>query len=471
MTILDLLFGRKKFSSDQEIYFANLLKQINACESVNELAEYARDYSGYVREAAIKRCANLALPTMLPIVVSRLNDWVPIVRQSAQSAFSKLMPFASASQLCTVLPDILHLRKTRRVDHQEWIELVEQKLIKQVSVQEFINAVENDNVKIARACFYILTKYELHDFNSLINLVLEKQNDIVLAIEALQLVDNLNKDDQCEQYLKAMQSHFGAVRTIALNELLMLDEKTYDQVEKDMLAVDVLLDPQSSVRSIAMHYLEGRGFDLNEYYQCALDDTSSSAKQIQVSLISLANLKNNDNVNLIKSFAKAEKPSIRKVALLCWLKIAEGDKDVIALEALKDESASIRKLSLQIVRKYGAYIPFATVHAILQEKSQLDLLLHFSKSRKWDWLECIARIAIQAEPDSAIRPLLITFLDEWISQGAHNYEAPNPEQFNFLRSEIAKSALINLIGAYQKKIAFLEFALTQMTDPQRNPKN
>lgn len=40
-------------------------------------------YSGYVRQAALDRAAELRSLDLLPAIVDRLNDWVPQVRQRA----------------------------------------------------------------------------------------------------------------------------------------------------------------------------------------------------------------------------------------------------------------------------------------------------------------------------------------------------------------------------------------------------
>lgn len=441
----------------------SIFDTISSSEIFCELAEYAQSRSGYVRQAAVNRCVNLASPEFLPIIADRLNDWVPEVRQAASFAFIKLMPLASEHQLLSALPGILHLFETRRVNHEEWIAQVEQKLIHLISLQGFIDALKNDNdAQVPRACFYILKKYELLNFHSLISLVLDKRNDIFLAIQAIQLLDNLSPNAQRELYLKAMNSHFGRVRTIAIENLFML---VGDPVEKDILAVDALLDQQSSVRCAAMTYLEARDFDLNEYYDCALHDSSSSAKQIQICLISLSGSKNIYTLDLIKPFTKADKPSIRKVAFLSWLKMAECDKDVIAWEALNDTSSKVRKFSLHVIKKYGAFIPFSSVYKILMEKKHIDLLLNFSKNKKWDWLECITRLAMQINTGNSIEPLLISHLNAWISQADSIYEIPTPEQFEFLNSEVAKSAVTNLNRKDQRKNDIFLFSLSLMINP------
>lgn len=82
---------------------------IASSDSVPLLAEYSRDGSGYVRQAVLARCVELARPELLAAVAERLNDWVPQQRQfllsePVMSAFGQLL---SLQELMLLRHDLL----------------------------------------------------------------------------------------------------------------------------------------------------------------------------------------------------------------------------------------------------------------------------------------------------------------------------------------------------------------------------
>jgi hypothetical protein len=198
------------------------LKSLSTCISTEELAAFASDYSGYVRQATLKRCVELARSDLLPIVVERLNDWVQEVRHSARSALITLLPVTNTPQLLETLPSILRLRYVGRTDHSEWVALYEKNLIQCATVQELTEGALGSDVHIARACFDLLKKYQLIDSTALLHLSLTHRNDIVVALMAVNLGTELPSRTK-QIFLVAMRSHFGAVRTVALCSLLALE--------------------------------------------------------------------------------------------------------------------------------------------------------------------------------------------------------------------------------------------------------
>lgn len=448
MNIFSVLFGTTKLpavSSNRASHFDSYLARervaISGCTDVSELTDYSKNRSGFLREAAISRCLELAWPELLPIVASRLNDWVPQVRQSARSAMMTLIPLVPGAQILANLPNVLRLHHAGRTDHSDWLIEFEKNLIRFVSMQELINGVQGRDIKVARACFLILKKHSLIEAPSLISMIIARNDDIVLAGQAIYLCAELPQQAQQTQYQSAMSSHFGTVRTIALRASLELDIES-----KREIAIAALFDFQSSVRSVAMEYLQRNGFDTRAYIRHALEAPTLSAKLIQVGLASLASLGHADDVELIKTFINAERPSVRQAALAAWLKLSIMDKDVIATAAVMDVAQGVRKFALQAVRKYGAFIPFDQVRATLEASGDARLLLRFAEMNKWNWLECIARFAMQADLADALRIHLFDALQDWLRYSTNRYETPSTEQAIFLLSEPAIAALNKLLG-------------------------
>ena len=425
--------------------------------SISDLAYHLRDYSGYIREASLERCVQHGAVEALPYVVERLNDWVPNVRRAAQSAVLKLMPLASPPQLLGILPAVLQLREKGRADHTEWSTQFEIALVKQVGGSYLEKCALESDVKLARACFHILKSQELLEAASLTALMLKSREDIVLATHAITLCATLPLENQRTHYELALTSHFGSVRTLALRALLQIPELNAD---RDRIAVDALLDVQSSVRWLAIKHLQTRQFDLAAHYRGVLANPAVSAKRTQVALLSLATLKAVDELELIRSFTRAPLPSIRRAAFVAWLKLVEGDKDVVALQALGDEVRSIRKFALDMVRRLGAYIPFPSVRTILEDNGDLELLFMFAEHSKWIWLEALADLAIKMSTADALRPLLVQSLRRWCAQSGRMFDSATAQQVNFLISSDAANALELLAQGNQALKEVIERELT-----------
>jgi hypothetical protein len=460
MSILTFLFGPKSIpptstaTSGGARYLAQTLQAVNACDSTAQLADYASDYSGYVREAALIQCVKLARPELLPVVAGRLNDWVPQVRQMARSAMKTLMPLMPAEHLLALLPQTSRLLVAGRSDHRVWVDEFEASLVRSVDTQDIVNAARGTDVKVARACFDILQKYRLLEKDALVSMMAASA-DIVIAAKAVQLCADTPAETRLAHYLMAARSQFGSIRTIAVRALLAHENNK----EKPEIAVAALLDAQSSVRAVAMSFLNAQDFDLRGFYRDALRYPSVPAKRTRIALAALASLRNADDVAFIKSFVDAAAPSIRLAALMAWLKVAEKDKDAIASVALEDVAPAVRKFALQAVSKHGAYIPLAAVRKALEGRGDLKLLLLFSMRNKWAWLESIGQIALQIAPEDVLRPDLHRALREWIWRAGSLYDAPSVEQIAFLTSGPTMSVLSSLLGHEKWLIQHLEMEL------------
>lgn len=426
MKLFRALFGKTKNLAPAQVatpampapavnnHVAGAINAANVTESVSELTMLARHYSGYVRQAALSRCAVLARPELLPVIVDRLNDWVPAVRDTARSAVLAVLPFVPSPQLLATLPAIQHLHGTGRADHTQWITLFEQNLIRLTSTGDIVAAMQAASIKVARACFQLVRTYHLLETGTLLRMILAGSNDIVLAVECVRLAAALPVAMRRAPYLLA-------------------------------LAKAGLQDPQSSVRAVATTYLRTTGVDVGKFYRGILQQPELPVKAMQVALISLAALRNAQDIMLVKAYVQHPRPSIRKTALIAWLKLSPGDKDEIASAALMDAAPAVRRFSLHAVRKHGAYLCFAVVRTRLTDTGDLVLLLSFVQTRMWDGLECIVQAAIDDLSDPLRKQYLAAGLHDWLARAAHFYAIPSAAQRSFLTAPAATRVLRALL--------------------------
>lgn len=429
------------------LHLNETLRMIAGTDSLSLLIDYAADHSGYVRQAVLSRCAELARPEFLPVVADRLNDWVPQVREAARNALLALLPAVPATQLMAILPVILRLHSAGRGDYADWLGSFEQTLLRTITMEDVLAAAHDTNLKVTRAAVHLLDKYRLIEPSSLIELMVRRSDDIVLAVRGVEMCGQLAPAAQVRLYRAAAASHFGAVRTIAIDKLLsMRDEAHIDT------ATAALMDMQSSVRQVAIRHFGTAGFDAVDHYRSTLQRQALSAKNIRVCLIALASLRDLASLELIQSFQHHEHAQVRAVSLAAWFKLNERDKDAIALAALHDNARGIRKLAVSLVRKHGAYIPFAVVAPLLAHSDDAALLLRLVESKKWDWLECVVRLCLQRGAGEALRQGGDDAFGDWL-RGADWYDTPRQEQVLFLTSAPAIDALRTLLASRPQHLA------------------
>jgi hypothetical protein len=435
----------RQFHADERV----LIDKITGSTSTARLKECSNYYSGYVREAVVKRCVVLARSELVAVVAERLNDWVPQVREAARAGLLAMLEEVSVDSLLAILPDVLRTKDTGRGHYAAWVDNFERKLIERVTLVEWTRGLQGP-IKVARACAYVFDKYNLLDTASLAALLIERRDNIILANMAADVCAKLEPAYQLPHLRVLARSHFGSVRTRAIAALLEMESEP-----REAIAIDALHDVQSSVRYLGKIYLSKCGVDVREHYRGLLQGPQHLARSTCTYLISLAGFRNGDDLELIKSFLASERSRVRLTALTAWYKIAENEKDCIAEVALSDPIPRVRKFALALVSRNGAYIPFPVVQARLGALGDWNLILRFAEKNQWNWLECIGRQSVQTGLPEAIEAGLDRSLRDWTRRCSGWYERPGKEQISYLSSAPVLSMLRQLLKGDDEAMALL----------------
>lgn len=435
-------------------YLQTLIADASCAHTLPDLSRYATNCSGYVREAAVRRCGQLGQPDLLPIVNERLNDWVPEVREAARQALSELLLTSPKAQLLANLPGMLRLRGgSGRGDSAQWLATFEARLIALLGTDVIAEQARHGDIVSARACIGLLMRYRLVDTHVLIALILGRGDDIVLCLEAVQLIGDLPAGHQPACQALALRSHFGMVRTRALRGLLAQDDATPEA--RKTAAMRALGDTQSSARYVAREYLGALGVDVRAYYRTLLGQ-AVTARTAQICLAELAALRALGDTELVRSCAADTRAIVRLAALTAWFKLAAADKDHIAAVALADSAPRVRKFGAMLVQRDGAYLPFEQVARMLEAVGDLRLLLRMAESHPWQWLEWIARLSLRLDREQVLALRLDASLGKWLTQSQIWYDNLGSEQAARLRAEPARSSLRALVSGSSAALAEVE---------------
>ncbi len=426
---------------------------IRQCTSVLDLSAWMNDYDGYLREAAIARAVEWGTPELLPAIAARLNDWVPQVRRAAKSGLLTLVPTMPTTALLAQLPAIDRLLQAQRDDHTEWLEKFEDALLAATGPQAIVDGIRSQEIRLARACFRIARQHRLAPPVAIIEDALHSK-DICIAIDAVGTIAGLSEAERHALYLAALASPFGAVRTVALRGLLALASCNHAA-----LARSCLLDPQSSVRALAACHLKEHGDDPDAFYVERLRSPQAGADEVRICLLALAAGGKADHAAWMERYAASPAPRIRMAALMGWVRLDPARKDDIAVLALRDPVARVRKLALTLIRDFNAYVAVADAIALAQSHGDYRLMLRLARQDPWTWIDTIARLVLQPQVVAGVRDVLTDELDAWAWRSAGIYVTPKAQQIALLTDPVFRADLKTIFPRFERVFSIIDGVL------------
>jgi hypothetical protein len=431
------------------------LDAARTCTSIDDLAAWIGYHDGYVREAALRRAAELASPQLLPAMVERLNDWVPQVRALAQAVLLQMLPSIGIADAMRVLPAVQRLRKAGRADHTAWIASFERALVEKAGPQAIVEGMLDADAQIARACFRTVEATRLAPPEEVIARLLPASRDIVLAKHAAEAIFRLPAPAREPLFRRALASGFGMVRAIALRPLLA-DENA----ENDALAIRMATGLHTWTRLIAHAYLARRGIDSAAILAAALCADGSSSTAMRACLAGLAELGARDRLDLVISFTRHPLARVQLSAYQTWLRLDPAAKDAIAREALSSSHRRVRKLALQMAREDSACLDMDAALSVMAAHDDVDMMLGFVRSEPWAWLGLIVQLEPRSHQEAALRTRLQQELVAWVRDAARMYVKPTDAQRALFANDAIVAALAALLPRDEEKLAIrLKFEL------------
>ena len=392
---------------------------------------------GYVREAALKRAAELRASALLPAVVERLNDWVPQVRRRAQNLVLDWLRTLDADAAVRLLGAVEPLRRARRTDHSAWLRAFEQAFVAQVGAERIVGELASHAIGVARACYRLAEEYELAAPVARIRTALANRTDIVLASRAAAALAGLAPGERDEPGRIALRSRFGMVRATALRTLLA--DAPDDAVA---LAIAMLADPHAWTRLVASTYLGRRGIAAAPLYAERIAAPGSTIRTLRACLAGLAEAGDRDYVGVVETMTAHPSPRVRIDAYGAWLRLVPADRDALTRRILADGARRVRRLALTMRRKHGAFVPADAALALLRDRGDVELMLEYVEDDPWRTLTLIVELLPVSATDPALRARLGRELGRW----SGGYARPSDAQRALLRQPETRAALLALLG-------------------------
>ena len=256
------------------------------------------------REAAVIQLGMLNDPVVIPNLIERVDDVVAEIRSAAKSALRKLAVPENADVFVMSLPEVYHLRKSEREDHNDFIHKIENYLIQPTNVLKILEGLNDSDTKVANACFALVLKYKLADIDTFIMSAL-KHKDLSIRIKASHLINSLEEDTKKEALNLALKDAYMPIRRDAFLSLMQV-------WGNEGLAKTMLFDEHAGIREIAVAHLTKMGEDVQYTYLRSLSE--EDPKVLCASLWGIGFLKVAECSTLVKPFLQHEVPEVSEQA-------------------------------------------------------------------------------------------------------------------------------------------------------------
>jgi len=447
--------------SPAERAVAHIIDEVRRRDSTARLIDFLCDSNGYVREAAVKRAAQLDAPALLLPVAVRLNDWVPAVRDQAREAVLQMLanrsPDTNGEILMRLLLDVQHLKQARRADHGGWIARFEPLFIDVMGARRIVDAIDNAPPALAQACFSLADRYRLADKVDLCRRGLARKGNVVLAHLAIAMARDLAPQDSRRIYRQALCSTVGPVRAEALRALLRDDDGDPKPLAKSMLA-----DRNGWVRLVAGTFLERLGCDVPALYAAHIANADNDSWKLHACLAGLAQFQGTAYLDLIRSYTTDQRARIQTAAYAAWARLAPQEKDSIAERLLASEHRRVRRLFSVLSSKLGAYVRRETALPLMLAHGDYGQMLALVKGEPWALLEVIAMTAAMTRSDPNFRSRLHKELSLWMGSAVRGYTQPTEHQRAFLRQQTVQQELFELLEGHRPGQACLKHELSAL---------
>jgi HEAT repeat protein len=391
--------------------------------------------SGHVREAAVRRLAARIDGSEVSYLLIRLNDWIPVIRETARAALQSRLHRGYARHLIRNLALLVRLAECSRDDHWPFVASVVDLLRKAECRPALLEGTASTDRFVRRTCFRlaidvpeislkdVLTK-ALHDNDPLVRLWSARAaRSRLVPVEFQSLMPVLERD------------HFVPVRREALCGLV---EKSPELAHTVLLTA--LLDPHVSMREVARYYLgKSGGFESRSFYQ---DTIRSTAPDLQLAAIAgLGETGTAEDADLITPYLEDPRTRIRRAAVVALARVGGDHHSGMLLRMLEDDRPSVTHAArealrgrLHLVREQQLWHVFMNDRRAHVRENALALLAALGK---WRSLPFLIRACADEHPDIRLKARML--LENWLKRINRSFVPHTAEELQSAREALALS--------------------------------
>ena len=314
----DIKFYKSNFSKEQYV-------ELLAISSLNE--------SGYVREKAVSKLANIESPRAIQFIIYRLADWVPQVRQTAISGIENYKSIIYIDDLIENLPILAWLQKVERTN----LSKIYQDIIEYIATTNRDLVITNFKKYPDILRLFLAKHISSFPIDRLteINLFLTDRHFLVRSQVLVHF-------DQLEEWevSKLLNDKSAKVRLQTLHRLK-------GQEGFELIIENFLADDSAMIRHFARFTLKESDINFADFYNGNLRKNN----QIIGSMAGLAELEADQYKDSVKKYLTDNKLKFRRNAFLALCKLDKEAAYEFALTNLDSSFEGLRNLSIDYLSR------------------------------------------------------------------------------------------------------------------------
>jgi len=401
-------------------------QQLNEARHI-ELLALSRSYSGYTREDAVIELQHYPSEKSIDALIERVNDWVPEVRRAAQYILAHICQEDTAQYFISKLNKLTHLRECKRENHSEFVDKIEQELIR----HSVIDLTHLNSCNSSSAVIYakLLKKSNSIDLLTLSKACL-KHSHASVRLYAISLSSKLEADDRHAFLLRCIDDSYGAVRRDAFRLLLKLSPESGTDI-----SMKLLYDKEKTVRVHALVHLKNNGLNCTKEFTNQLK--SENLHLQRVAIWGLTEIFAKNALGKILPFLDSNYASIRALALKACFVLSEDETlETIFEKMLNDTSPRVIRECSKLYDTSCVRIKNEQFKRIIsnqtQNKSYRFIIKMTHRMNKWDQLILLSEISRLANPSLQTEIEKATQL--WLTKLCNFFIDPTEEQIEKLKS-------------------------------------
>ncbi|MCB9386109.1 MAG: hypothetical protein H6509_15975 [Bryobacterales bacterium] len=401
--------------------------------------------NGYVRKAAVRALSQMTSGFELPFLTLRVNDWVEQVRTPAMEAVDRRLQADYAEPLVRNLGLLTWLESTERHQHHAWVSQVRDRLQTPPFTPALLAGLDSSDPTVRRSAFEILSSSPSAPMLFVARLGLSSR-DPMLRVRAARLAAAHYDEPGFSKVVQEMRtSRFSPVRRTAFDALLA-GPHTAALVEA------ALGDRNAAIRALARKSAAESGIDLRHWYADRLD--AGSARNLVPIIAGLGEVGAKEQEATLTGYLSHPLPSVRRATLGALSSLGYSDVVSVALSSLSDQSGSVSRRALGILRRRPAAVDPSKVWHVFTSAAALharrNALLLLAAKDKW----VSAPFLVRAGGDPDLADTSLQLLRAWGEKFNASFTVPTAQQLDDLDAALTECGN-NLPRAIRQPLQFL----------------
>jgi HEAT repeat protein len=407
--------------------------------SVELLGIASMNHSGFVRQAAVEALRRQGHARSVPYILLRLSDWVPQVRQAAETALDGMLRGDLASKLLQYGFLLTALERVERVDLSPIRQRVDHFLRGPDGRENLERGLKSTDAGHRAFCFRVLES-ELVDRPELVDLaVADRDARIRLWIARLLLTAPFAGSNRWLEQL--LHDPCSRVQTELIRRM------SSDECTELVATIEELIFANTpSVRGAARFVLGQRGrTDFATAYRQQL--VSSTVEIVQPGWVAgLAETGTADDFAMVERFVGHPRSKVRSAAVSGCVRLDVSRGVPIAISHLDDPSGRVRRVVVKALTSHRTADTTAAAASMLVEGSPKGRLAAFavlSSMGGWSVVPFALRALIQS--DEQLSRAAWSCLQEWDSRCfTQGWIRPAEPELSSIRDGLEKALAIDL---------------------------